>query len=261
MTYPKKTCHLNDPPDVPVMVKPMVGDHIAVPIELVNNLEPTTLDMAQFHLPLALLRDHLLIVPMSPSDPHGVHLIRTSLVLPILSFVDLWPTNAIDSFHAFTITSHSHSSSISTKTLIPTSPFYFDPSLFNPDLCTPGPNLSKVVRSIREKKASWLVEGLLLDFEDFVAGQFCSRAHDILVACKAYMDGAQVGCLAKGGVQYVDLGHKSCSNEFRTYLSSCVDILVTEFTKIGAKDCDKIFPSREEKIPLNETPEAAVIPD
>lgn len=99
------------------------------------------------------------------------------------------------------------------------------------------------------------------NFEDFVAGQFCSRAHDILVACKAYMDGAQVGCLAKGGVQDVDLGHKSCSNEFRTYLSTCVDILITEFTKIGAKDCDKIFPPREEKIPLVETPEAAVIPD
>jgi len=55
-------------------------------------------------------------------------------VLSMLSFFDLWPTNAIDSFHAFTITSYSHSSSISTKTLIPTSPFYFDPSLFNPDL-------------------------------------------------------------------------------------------------------------------------------
>ncbi|XP_027911801.1 probable ubiquitin-conjugating enzyme E2 26 isoform X2 [Vigna unguiculata] len=99
------------------------------------------------------------------------------------------------------------------------------------------------------------------NFEDFVAGQFCSRGHDILVACKAYIDGAQVGCSTKGGVQDVDQGDKSCSNQFRTSLSAHVDILVREFTKIGAKDCDKVFPSAEEKNPLNEMPETAAIPD
>ncbi|XP_052733866.1 probable ubiquitin-conjugating enzyme E2 25 isoform X4 [Vigna angularis] len=99
------------------------------------------------------------------------------------------------------------------------------------------------------------------NFEDFVAGQFCSRAHDILVACKAYIDGAQVGCLTKGGVQDVDQGDKSCSNQFRTSLSAHVDVLVREFTKIGAKDCDKVFPSAKEKTPLDEMPEVAAIPD
>lgn len=94
-----------------------------------------------------------------------------------------------------------------------------------------------------------------------MAGQFCSRGHDILVACKAYIDGAQVGCSTKGGVQDVDQGDKSCSNQFRTSLSAHVDILVREFTKIGAKDCDKVFPSAEEKNPLNEMPETAAIPD
>ncbi|KAJ6314231.1 hypothetical protein OIU78_017818 [Salix suchowensis] len=36
-------------------------------------------------------------------------------------------------------------------------------------------------------------------FEDFVLGHFHRRANDILVACKAYMGGAQVGCLVNGG--------------------------------------------------------------
>ncbi|KAA8526833.1 hypothetical protein F0562_008938 [Nyssa sinensis] len=55
-------------------------------------------------------------------------------------------------------------------------------------------------------------------FEDFVVGHFFKRAHDILVACKAYMDGAQVGCLA-GGVQDVDAGDKSCSQHFKQTLA------------------------------------------
>ncbi|WJX88178.1 ubiquitin-conjugating enzyme [Trifolium repens] len=80
-------------------------------------------------------------------------------------------------------------------------------------------------------------------FEDFVKGHFCSRAQDILVACKAYMDGAQVGCLVKGGVQDVDQGDKSCSKEFKNSLAAYVDMLVKEFTQVGAKDCDKFLSS------------------
>ncbi|KAJ6835766.1 putative ubiquitin-conjugating enzyme E2 38 [Iris pallida] len=48
-------------------------------------------------------------------------------------------------------------------------------------------------------------------FEDFAAGHFCSKGHAILVACRAYLDGAQVGCLVGEGVQDVDEGDKSCS--------------------------------------------------
>ncbi|RDY08616.1 putative ubiquitin-conjugating enzyme E2 38, partial [Mucuna pruriens] len=98
------------------------------------------------------------------------------------------------------------------------------------------------------------------NFEDFVVGHFCSRAHDILVACKAYMDGAQVGCLVKGGVQDVDQGDKSCSKQFKESLPEYVDMLVREFTQIGAKDCDKVLPpSTAAKIPLGEMPVAATI--
>ncbi|CAI8606987.1 unnamed protein product [Vicia faba] len=80
-------------------------------------------------------------------------------------------------------------------------------------------------------------------FEDFVKGHFCSRAQDILVACKAYRDGAQVGCLVKGGVQDVDQGDKSCSKEFKNSLAAYVDMLVKEFKQVGAKDCDKFLSS------------------
>ncbi|KAG4968235.1 hypothetical protein JHK87_033886 [Glycine soja] len=80
------------------------------------------------------------------------------------------------------------------------------------------------------------------NFKDFVAGNFCSRAHDILVACKAYIDGAQVGCVVKGGAQDVDQGDSSSSVQFRTSLAAFVNMLVNEFTQVGAKDCDKVFP-------------------
>ena len=77
-------------------------------------------------------------------------------------------------------------------------------------------------------------------------GHFHKHAHDILVACKAYMDGAQVGCLAKGGVQDVDAGDKSCSQNFKGNLAGHINMLVQAFTLIGAKDCEK-FTSPVEK--------------
>lgn len=83
-------------------------------------------------------------------------------------------------------------------------------------------------------------------FEDFVAGHFGQHAHDILVACKAYMDGAQVGCLVKGGIQDVDEGDKSCSNKFKAEVARHVEVLVGQFSKLGVKDCGKFCsPSQE----------------
>ncbi|KAK7272534.1 hypothetical protein RJT34_29190 [Clitoria ternatea] len=78
-------------------------------------------------------------------------------------------------------------------------------------------------------------------FEGFVLGHFCSRARDILVACKAYMEGAQVGCLVKGGVQDVDEGDRSCSKRFKDTLSGCMSMLVIELVKIGANDIEKFL--------------------
>ncbi|OAY54900.1 probable ubiquitin-conjugating enzyme E2 26 isoform X3 [Manihot esculenta] len=76
-------------------------------------------------------------------------------------------------------------------------------------------------------------------FEDFVLGHFHKYANDILVACKAYMDGAQVGCLVKGGVQDVDEGDKSCSKSFKDSLPGCIELLLKEFSLIGVKNTDK----------------------
>lgn len=79
-------------------------------------------------------------------------------------------------------------------------------------------------------------------FEDFVVGHFFKHALDILVACKAYMDGAQVGCLVKGGVQDVDEGDKSCSQNFKETLGAYLKQLVNAFTQVGVKDCEQFIP-------------------
>ncbi|GER56508.1 ubiquitin conjugating enzyme [Striga asiatica] len=78
-------------------------------------------------------------------------------------------------------------------------------------------------------------------FEDFAIGYFCKHARAILVSCRAYLDGAQVGCLVKGGVQDVDEGDKSCSQEFKASLRVFMTTLVNQFVQIGAKDCDEFL--------------------
>ncbi|KAL0306508.1 UNVERIFIED_CONTAM: putative ubiquitin-conjugating enzyme E2 26 [Sesamum radiatum] len=78
-------------------------------------------------------------------------------------------------------------------------------------------------------------------FEAFVLGHFCKHARDILVSCKAYMDGAQVGCLGNGGVQDVDEGDKSSSQNFRGSLARFITVLVNTFSEIGAKDCEEFL--------------------
>ncbi|XP_042491254.1 putative ubiquitin-conjugating enzyme E2 38 [Macadamia integrifolia] len=74
------------------------------------------------------------------------------------------------------------------------------------------------------------------NFEDFVTGHFYKHAYDILEACKAYMEGAQVGCLVKGGVQDVDEGDKSCSKTFKKKVYDISNLLSTKFLEIGAKE-------------------------
>ncbi|XP_055808891.1 probable ubiquitin-conjugating enzyme E2 25 isoform X2 [Solanum dulcamara] len=78
-------------------------------------------------------------------------------------------------------------------------------------------------------------------FEDFVLGHFFQSAQEILVACKAYIDGAQVGSLVRGGVQDVDEGDKSCSPTFKASLAGFIKTVIDTFKEIGAKDCDKFL--------------------
>ncbi|KAG5141255.1 hypothetical protein JHK84_035023 [Glycine max] len=121
--------------------------------------------------------------------------------------------------------------------------FFFDvffPSAY-PNV-PPFLNLGAEMRQIpRDGEFAYPYEAVL-NFEDFVKGHFCSRASDILVACKAYMEGAQVGCLVKGGVQDVDEGDRSCSQRFKDSLSGYMNMLVKEFAKVGAKDIEKLLP-------------------
>lgn len=70
-------------------------------------------------------------------------------------------------------------------------------------------------------------------FEGFVVGHFCQRALSILDACKAYMDGAQVGTLASGGIQDVDEGDKSCSATFKASVSQIFPLLIEAFKEKG----------------------------
>ncbi|KAL2457964.1 putative ubiquitin-conjugating enzyme E2 38 [Forsythia ovata] len=74
-------------------------------------------------------------------------------------------------------------------------------------------------------------------FEDFVTGHFRAHAHDILSACRAYMDGAVVGSLVKGKIQ--DGGKKSTSPEFGAAIRRMINGLISNFTKIGAEDCEQ----------------------
>ncbi|XP_016541764.2 uncharacterized protein LOC107842436 isoform X1 [Capsicum annuum] len=83
-------------------------------------------------------------------------------------------------------------------------------------------------------------------FEDFVIGHYFQSCQDILVACKAYMKGARVGCLVRGCVlEDGGEGDKSCSPYFKDILAGFIQTLVDTFTKIGAKDCDKFLPLAE----------------
>ncbi|CAI9100885.1 OLC1v1038073C1 [Oldenlandia corymbosa var. corymbosa] len=82
------------------------------------------------------------------------------------------------------------------------------------------------------------------NFQDLVAGHFFRRARDILVACKSYMDGAQVGCLVKGGIP--DVKHRqgntiSCSESFKMQLAGYMSTLVEAFKAVSVYNCDEFL--------------------
>ncbi|XP_071691937.1 probable ubiquitin-conjugating enzyme E2 26 isoform X2 [Rutidosis leptorrhynchoides] len=79
------------------------------------------------------------------------------------------------------------------------------------------------------------------NFEDLVVGHFRNRVRDILMACKAYTEGVQVGCLVKGGVQDVDEGDNNCSAQFKNGVSSYLKTLIAAFKKIGANEADEFL--------------------
>ncbi|RAL45054.1 hypothetical protein DM860_003813 [Cuscuta australis] len=79
-------------------------------------------------------------------------------------------------------------------------------------------------------------------FEDLVAGYFQTHAHDILSACKAYMDGAMIGSVTKGEINGDKVGapeRAGSSEDFKKAISRMMNGLVNNFIKNGAKDCEK----------------------
>ncbi|MQM22236.1 hypothetical protein Taro_055286 [Colocasia esculenta] len=77
------------------------------------------------------------------------------------------------------------------------------------------------------------------NFEQFVVDHFTHRAHQILRACKAYMDGIQVGC-ASGHGQGASERHRNNSMGFKIMLEKLVPVLVSGFSEIGV-DCSQFL--------------------
>ncbi|KAI7747212.1 hypothetical protein M8C21_007937 [Ambrosia artemisiifolia] len=97
----------------------------------------------------------------------------------------------------------------------------------------------------------------VLNFENLVIGHFQHRVRDILMACKAYTEGVQVGCLVKGGVQDVDEGDNSCSPKFKHDVCSYIKTLVAAFKKIGAKEAQEFLSLSDKETSLRAAAAAA----
>ncbi|CAG7875422.1 unnamed protein product [Brassica rapa] len=80
-------------------------------------------------------------------------------------------------------------------------------------------------------------------FEEFVRSHYFERAHDIVKASNAYIDGAPVGSIVKGGVQDIEESSESGSMKFRTEVATFMKTVVEELVKLGVKELeDKLKP-------------------
>lgn len=84
------------------------------------------------------------------------------------------------------------------------------------------------------------------NFESLVVEHFRLRSHSILLSCKAYMDGAQVGCAFLHG-DFMGESHKSCSMGFKIMLSKLFPKLISVFSEKGM-DCHQ-FLEHENEVP------------
>ncbi|XP_022139568.1 probable ubiquitin-conjugating enzyme E2 26 isoform X2 [Momordica charantia] len=129
--------------------------------------------------------------------------------------------------------------------ILNTKPYFNEPGFANQNGSVAGENRSQQYNEetylLSMKTMVYNIRRPPKHFEDFVKGHFFKRAHDILVSCKAYMDGAQVGSLVKGGVQDLDLSDKCCSNHFKQSLSQYLSMLVKTFQRMGVGDCEKFL--------------------
>ena len=76
-------------------------------------------------------------------------------------------------------------------------------------------------------------------FENLVADYFRLQAHDILSACKVYMEGAEIGSVVKGRVQDTNKATVNHPIGFKESLAKMINTLATNFSKNGSKDCEQ----------------------
>ncbi|KAK1388888.1 hypothetical protein POM88_017066 [Heracleum sosnowskyi] len=90
----------------------------------------------------------------------------------------------------------------------------------------------------------------LQHFEDFVHGHFRTRGRAILLACRAYMEGACVGSTVKDEIRDSSkvgrrklqgykrgIGKLMELQGFTRDIGKLMDSLVQTFTKLGSKNC------------------------
>ncbi|WOK91481.1 ubiquitin-conjugating enzyme E2 38 [Canna indica] len=73
-------------------------------------------------------------------------------------------------------------------------------------------------------------------FEELVVGHFLKHGQSILIACRAYMNGARVGSTIAEGAENVVQGGESSHSELQTHLRPLLKDLAKEFAAIGV-DC------------------------
>ncbi|KAJ4749421.1 Ubiquitin-conjugating enzyme family protein [Rhynchospora pubera] len=90
------------------------------------------------------------------------------------------------------------------------------------------------------KSMMYLIQKPPKHFEDFIREHFTCHAPRLITACKAYLDGAQVGSLCKNEEPF-GACHKSCSTGFKLMLAKLLPKLVSTFTEMGI-DCNPSNP-------------------
>ena len=74
-------------------------------------------------------------------------------------------------------------------------------------------------------------------FEDFVSGHFLVRGRAILLACRAYMEGADIGCIVKDEIQGCRKVEKRNLQGFKRGIANLMNSLIVNFTMNGSEDC------------------------
>lgn len=91
------------------------------------------------------------------------------------------------------------------------------------------------------KKMMYTIRNPPQHFEDLVSGHFRVRAYDIIRACKAYVDGAEVACCVKKWLEEGDNAPKPGSPNFKAEVAKMMKPLIKYFINNGSKDCEKFL--------------------